>query len=199
MKSKRIFDFTLSLFGLIILSPLFILISIAVLLDSKGKIFYRQIRVGKNNKDFYMYKFRTMISGSDKKGLLTIGEKDNRITRIGVLLRKYKMDELPQLINVLIGDMSVVGPRPEVRKYVDLYNEEQLKIFNVKPGITDYSSIEFIDESKLLAEFSDPEDIYIREIMPAKLKLNLKYINQMSLKEDIKILTQTILKIIKRK
>ena len=168
------------------------------MLDSRGGVFYKQIRVGKNNKDFYMFKFRSMRTGADRKGMLTIGEKDTRITRIGYFLRKYKIDELLQLFNVLIGNMSIVGPRPEVRKYVEMYNDEQKKILAVKPGITDYSSIEYIDESRLLAEFSNPEEVYIKEIMPEKLNLNLKYIQNMSMKEDLKILIKTIGKILKK-
>ena len=168
------------------------------MLDSRGGVFYKQIRVGKNNKDFFMFKFRSMRTGVDRKGMLTIGEKDNRITQVGFFLRKYKIDELPQLFNVLIGNMSIVGPRPEVRKYVNMYNDDQKKILLVKPGITDYSSIEYIDESRLLAEFSNPEEVYIKEIMPTKLNLNLKYIQNQSLKEDLKILVKTIFKIIKK-
>ena len=168
------------------------------MLDSRGGVFYKQIRVGKNNKDFYMFKFRSMRTGADRKGMLTIGEKDTRITRIGYFLRKYKIDELLQLFNVLIGNMSIVGPRPEVRKYVEMYNDEQKKILAVKPGITDYSSIEYIDESRLLPEFSNPEEVYIKEIMPEKLNLNLKYIQNMSMKEDLKILIKTIGKILKK-
>jgi len=196
--AKRLFDIILALTGLIILSPFLLLISIAIMLDSRGGVFYKQIRVGKNNKDFFMFKFRSMRTGADRKGMLTIGEKDNRITRVGYFLRKYKIDELPQLFNVLIGNMSIVGPRPEVRKYVEMYNDEQKKILLVKPGITDYSSIEYIDESRLLAEFSNPEEVYIKEIMPTKLNLNLKYIQNQSLKEDLKILVKTIFKIIKK-
>jgi lipopolysaccharide/colanic/teichoic acid biosynthesis glycosyltransferase len=165
--------------------------------DSRGGIFYFQTRVGKNNKDFKLFKFRTMRTGSDKKGLLTVGAKDNRITKIGYYLRKYKMDELPQLLNVFIGDMSLVGPRPEVRKYVEMYNDEQRKILNVQPGITDYASLEYFEENKLLGNSPNPEKTYIEEVMPAKLELNMKYINEMGIVTDLKIIFKTIFKIFK--
>jgi lipopolysaccharide/colanic/teichoic acid biosynthesis glycosyltransferase len=195
---KRLFDIFFSLVGFIFLLPIFLIISIAIILDSKGGIFYRQLRVGKNNTDFKIFKFRTMRSGSDKKGLLTIGDKDFRVTKAGYFLRKYKIDELPQLINILIGDMSFVGPRPEVRKYVDLYNQEQLKVFSVRPGLTDFSSLDFIDESEILSQSSDPEKTYIQEIMPAKLELCKKYLVEQSFKTDTKILIATLFKIIKK-
>lgn len=194
---KRIFDFTLSFTGFILLLPIFITISVIIALDSTGGIFYRQVRVGKNNKDFKLFKFRTMRTGSDKKGLLTVGGRDSRITPSGYILRKYKLDELPQLINVMIGDMSLVGPRPEVRRYVDMYNAEQLKVLSVRPGITDYASIEYSNENDLLAKSSDPEKTYIKEIMPAKLKLNAKYIAEQGLITDLKIIFRTIRKIIR--
>ena len=194
--AKRLFDIFFSLFGLILLSPLFIVLSVIILFDSKGGIFYKQIRVGKNGIDFKLYKFRSMRIGSDKKGLLTIGGKDYRITRSGYFIRKYKLDELPQLINVLIGNMSLVGPRPEVRKYVYLYSTEQLKVLSVKPGITDYASIQYSNENELLAKSSNPEKTYIEEIMPHKLKLNMIYINEISLSTDLKIILKTIRKIV---
>lgn len=193
---KRLFDIIFSFFGLIFLFPLLSFISILIVLDSKGGIFYRQIRAAKGNKDFHILKFRTMRPDSDKAGLLTVGEKDNRITKIGYLLRKYKLDELPQLLNVLIGDMSVVGPRPEVRKYVDMYNEEQLKVLDIRPGITDYASIEYSKESELLAKSDNPEKTYLEEVMPTKLKLNLKYISEAGFATDIKIIFKTLGKII---
>lgn len=155
-----------------------------------------QKRVGRNNKDFTIYKFRTMKTGSDKKGLLTVGGRDSRITSVGYFLRKYKLDELPQLFNVLFGDMSLVGPRPEVRKYVDLYNEEQKKILLVKPGITDYASLEYFSENELLGKSSNPEETYIKEIMPAKLELNKRYISEAGLITDLKIIGRTLKKII---
>lgn len=195
---KRVFDIFFSLFGLVLLFPLLLFISIAIVLDSGGGIFFRQIRVGKDNVDFKMFKFRTMRTGSDKKGLLTIGDKDNRVTKVGYFLRKYKIDELPQLINILKGDMSLVGPRPEVRKYVDLYNAEQMKVLSVRPGLTDYSSLFYINESELLSKSENPEKTYIEEIMPAKLELCKKYINEKSLITDIKIIFLTLKKILRK-
>jgi len=193
---KRVFDIVCSFFGIVILLPVFIVISLFVVLDSRGGIFYRQVRVGKNNKDFFLLKFRTMQSGADKKGLLTVGSKDSRVTRVGYYLRKYKLDELPQLFNVLFGGMSLVGPRPEVRKYVDLYNQEQQQVLSVKPGITDYASIEYSNENEILAKAENPEQTYITEIMPHKLLLNLKYIHEQGFITDVKIIFRTIGKII---
>lgn len=193
---KRIFDLVLSAIFLILLAPLFIFIAIRIKLDSKGPVFYKQVRVGFNGKDFGIYKFRTMFVGSDKKGLLTVGGNDARITTPGLFLRKYKLDELPQLINVFFGDMSIVGPRPEVRKYVDLYSKEQLQVLSVKPGITDYASIEYSKENEILAKATDPEATYINEIMPAKLALNQKYIREQSFVTDLKIILQTLVKIV---
>ncbi len=189
---KRLFDIIFSFFGLTLLLPLFIVLIIWVFMDSRGGAFYKQIRVGRNNKDFNLHKFRTMVLESDQQGLLTIGETDKRITGTGKFLRKYKLDELPQLFNILIGEMSFIGPRPEVRKYVDLYTPEQQAVLEVRPGLTDYASIAFIDENKLLGESQDPEKTYIEEIMPAKLALNQKYIQEQSLGTDIKILRKTI-------
>ncbi len=194
---KRLFDIFFSFWGLSFLFPFFLIISFLILLDSKGGVFYKQIRVGKDKEDFKLLKFRTMKPSSDKAGLLTVGAKDNRITKIGYYLRKLKLDELPQLINVLRGDMSIVGPRPEVRKYTDLYSAEQQKVLLIKPGITDYASIEYIDENRLLGKSKNPEKTYIEEIMPRKLELNLKYINEIGLKTDFKIIFKTIFKIIK--
>ena len=193
---KRFFDIVCSLAGILILLPFFILISLFVILDSRGGVFYRQVRVGKNNKDFFLLKFRTMQTGADKKGLLTVGSKDSRVTRMGYYLRKYKLDELPQLFNVLFGSMSLVGPRPEVRKYVDLYNNEQQQVLSVKPGITDYASIEYANENEILAKAENPEQTYINEIMPHKLLLNLKYIKEQGFVTDIKIIFRTIGKIV---
>lgn len=189
---KRLFDITASFFGILILSPLFIFISLWVGLSSKGGVFYKQIRVGKNNKDFKLYKFRSMRVNSDKQGLLTVGSKDSRITKAGYFIRKYKIDELPQLINVLKGDMSFVGPRPEVRRYVDLYSEEQMKVLSVRPGITDPASIKYRNENDLLSSASNPEEYYIQQIMPDKLKINIDYINTRTFVKDIKIIFQTI-------
>lgn len=196
MVAKRIFDFIISFFALLILIPFFLIISLIIILDSSGNIFYRQERVGKSGKLIKLFKFRTMHSGAHKKGLLTIGVKDPRITRAGYYLRKYKLDELPQLFNVLTGDMSLVGPRPEVKKYTDLYNMHQKQVLSVKPGITDYASIEFSNENDLLAIEPDPEDAYIKKIMPAKLDLNLKYIRERNFYTDIKIIFLTLKKII---
>lgn len=193
---KRAFDIICSFFGLMFLGPWLVFIAILIVTDSKGGVFYKQVRVGKDNKDFKIFKFRTMRPDSDKQGLLTVGAKDNRITKIGIFLRKYKLDELPQLLNVLAGDMSFVGPRPEVRKYVDMYDADQLAALNVQPGITDYASIEYSNENELLAKSDNPEQTYIDEVMPAKLKLNLKYIDEIGLGTDIKIIFSTIKKII---
>lgn len=193
---KRIFDFVFSLIGLIILSPLFFVISLLIIFDSKGGVFYIQKRIGKNFKDFGIIKFRTMRPDSDKRGLLTVGGRDSRITKAGYFLRKYKLDELPQLINVFKGEMSFVGPRPEVKKYVDLYNEEQKKVLIVKPGITDNASIEFSNENEILGKYADAEKAYIEIVMPAKLNLNLNYINHQNFINDMKIIFKTIFKIL---
>jgi lipopolysaccharide/colanic/teichoic acid biosynthesis glycosyltransferase len=193
---KRIFDIIASFIGLLILSPFLLILALAIVLESKGGVFYMQTRVGKDNKDFKLFKFRSMAVGSDKKGLLTIG-KDSRITKVGHFIRKYKLDEFAQLLNVLKGDMSLVGPRPEVRKYVDLYNKEQMEVLNVKPGITDYASIEYFDENQILGASNNPEKIYIEEVMPHKLELNKKYIQNPSLYHDIKLIFKTLKKIIK--
>ncbi|HSG67152.1 MAG TPA: sugar transferase [Bacteroidales bacterium] len=189
---KRAFDILLSLFALLMLFPVFLFISAWVKLDSRGGIFYSQIRVGRGNRDFRMYKFRTMHPGADQKGLLTVGGRDPRVSRAGYYLRKAKIDELPQLFNILIGNMSFVGPRPEVRKYVDMYTHEQMAVLQVRPGLTDYASLEYFDENNLLSSSPDPEKIYINEIMPAKLQLNLKYIREQSLSNDLRIIMRTI-------
>ena len=196
MLLKRIFDIFFSFSLLVLLSPILLIISIFIKLGSKGSIFFRQLRVGLNNEDFYIYKFRTMYTGSEKKGLLTVGKRDQRITYAGYLLRKYKLDELPQLINVLNGTMSFVGPRPEVRKYVSLYTEAQKKVLSIKPGITDPASIAYANENELLAKAADPEKEYIEQIMPAKLALNQSYIAKQGLWSDLKIILKTMIKII---
>lgn len=193
---KRIFDIILSLFGLIILLPFMLIIAIFIKLDSKGTIFFKQVRVTKNGREFKIFKYRTMRVGSDKYSQITVG-KDGRITKIGSFLRKYKLDEIPQLINVLIGDMSLVGPRPEVPKYVALYTDEQKEILKVRAGITDYASIEFSDENDLLASEEEPEKAYIEKIMPKKIELNKKYLSEISILTDIKIILLTIKKILK--
>ena len=194
---KRFFDITSSLIVLTIGLPFFIIISLLIALDSKGGVFFIQQRVGKHNKDFGLFKFRTMRRGSEKAGQITVGGKDPRITKTGYLLRKFKLDEFPQLLNVILGDMSIIGPRPEVRRYVDIYSKEQLKVLAVRPGLSDFASIEYINENELLGKSENPEKTYIEEIMPAKLKLNLKYIQQKSFSTDIKLIFKTIGKILK--
>jgi len=193
---KRVFDIFLTSMALIFLLPLMLLIAIAIVCDSRGKIFYKQVRVGKNNKDFYLYKFRSMHTSSDKQSLITVGDRDSRITKVGYFLRKTKLDELPQLINILKGNMSIVGPRPEVRKYVDLYTKEQMRVLQILPGLTDYASIEYINENAILEKLNNPEQAYINEIMPTKLQLNFKYIENQSLWVDLKIILKTIKRIV---
>lgn len=193
---KRLFDICCSLIGLIFLAPFLLVICFFIVINNGFPVFYLQTRVGKNNKDFKLFKFRTMYKDADKKGLLTVGGRDPRVTPIGYYLRKYKLDELPQLLNVLFGSMSLVGPRPEVRKYVDMYDAEQKKVLNAKPGITDLASLEYINENELLAQSSNPEETYIKEIMPAKLELNKKYINSQGLATDLGIILKTIKKIV---
>jgi glycosyltransferase len=173
-----------------------IIIAILIKLDSKGPVFFKQVRVTKNGREFKILKYRTMRVGSDKYSQITVG-KDSRITKVGDFLRKYKLDEIPQLINVLIGDMSLVGPRPEVPKYVALYTEEQREILKVRAGITDYASIEFSNENDILANETDPEKAYIEKIMPRKIELNKKYLSEISVMTDIKIILLTIKKILK--
>lgn len=193
---KRIFDFICSTLGLIILSPFLIIIAIRIKTDSDGPIFFRQIRVGEKNKEFEILKFRTMVVNAEKLGRqITVGN-DSRITKIGAFLRKYKLDELPQLINVFKGDMSLVGPRPEVPRYVKLYNDKQKKVLQVKPGITDLASIRYRDENELLGEAENPDEFYINTIMPDKLALNLEYINRNNVFIDIYIILKTIIKCI---
>ena len=187
----RFFDIFFSALGLLVLSPVFLVIYLLIRLESKGPGFYIQERIGKDGKPFGLYKFRSMRIGSDNQGLITIGSHDSRITRIGYFIRKYKFDELPQLLNVLKGDMSLVGPRPEVRKYVEMYTEEQRKVLSVKPGITDYASIEYVNENEILGNAKDPDRIYIEQVMPDKIKLNMKYIEHQSVKEYFKIIFLT--------
>lgn len=187
----RLFDIIFSALGLVLLAPVFVVLCLLIRIESKGGCFYIQERIGKGGKPFGLYKFRTMRTGSDAEGLLTVGEHDTRITRIGYFLRKTKIDELPQLLNVLKGDMSLVGPRPEVRKYVELYTEDQRRVLNVRPGITDYASIEYVNENELLSQTDDPDRTYIEEIMPDKIKLNMKYLENYTLKEYFKIIFLT--------
>ena len=192
---KRIFDIGASFFGLLLLSPLLFILALAIALTSRGGAFYRQVRVGKNAIEFDLWKFRTMRVGSDKEIQLTIGERDPRITNIGVFLRKFKLDELPQLVNVFSGQMSIVGPRPEVPEYVALYSQEQCKVLSVRPGLTDPASIEYINENELLAASTDPEKTYKEEVMPAKLKMNLAYLEKRNFISDLGLIFRTIAKI----
>ena len=193
---KRTFDFLMALLAIIILLPVFFLIAVLVVLDSKGPIIYRQKRVGFNKIDFNLYKFRTMVVNQSGSSQITIGSRDPRITRVGYWLRKYKLDELPQLFNIVKGDMSFVGPRPEVRKYVDLYSREQERVFSVRPGLTDWASIKFSNESDLLASARDPEAFYIQQVVPEKLSMNLKYIEKQSFWVDCTIILLTLKKIV---
>jgi lipopolysaccharide/colanic/teichoic acid biosynthesis glycosyltransferase len=192
---KRLLDIVFSIAGLVTLSPVFIYIAIRIKADTKGNIFYKQKRVGKNGVEFYLYKFRTMQADADKTGLLTYGTTDMRITGFGSFLRRNKLDELPQLVNVLKGDMSIVGPRPEVKKYVDLYTKEQKQVLNVRPGITDIASIRFINENEILAQQPDPEKYYIERIMPDKIRLNKVFIAQPTIYNYLRIIALTIKRI----
>ena len=191
----RLFDLLFSFLALILLLPALILIALIIFFDSSDTILFFQPRVGKENKDFTLIKFRTMHDGSEKMGSLTVGRRDQRITRVGHFLRKYKLDELPQLLNVIKGDMSLVGPRPEVRRYVDMYNEDQKRVLLVRPGLTDHASLGFLHENELLGNSSDPERTYIEEIMPAKLELNKKYLQDRSLKNYFSIIGMTLKRI----
>ena len=188
---KRIFDIIVSGCGLLLLSPLLVVIAIWVKLDSEGPVFYRQVRVGRYNKDFRIFKFRSMCIGSDKGSLVTIGGKDPRVTNSGYYIRKYKLDELPQLINVFMGDMSLVGPRPEVRHYVNYWTAEQMQVLDVRPGITDPASIKFRNENELMEKASDPENYYINVIMQEKIKLYLDYVQNASFGYDIMLIFMT--------
>ena len=195
---KRLFDIVASGLGLLVLSPLFLILAIWIKLDSKGPVFYKQIRVGRNNNDFQLFKFRSMRVGSDKKGLITVGERDPRITRSGYFIRKYKLDEFPQLINVFIGDMSLVGPRPEVRKYVEMYTPEQMHVLDVRPGITDMASILYRNENELLEKADDPDKFYVEVVMQDKLRINLEYVAKHSFWFDIKLIFKTFWAIVSK-
>ena len=188
----RILDFVFSFLGLIILSPFFFLIALLVKFSSSGPILYKQSRIGLKGAEFNVFKFRSMRQNSDKLGLITIGGRDPRVTSVGYFLRKYKLDELPQLINVLIGDMSLVGPRPEVKKYVDLYTQEQRKVLSIRPGITDWASIYYRNENEILGKSTDPEKDYIEKVMPDKLNYNLSYIQNYGVVEYFKIIFSTL-------
>lgn len=193
---KRFFDFLVAFFALLMLLPLFLVLGILVMMSGKGGVFFRQERIGKNRVPFLLLKFRSMRVDAEQSGQLTVGDRDPRITPVGVFLRKSKLDELPQLINVLKGEMSLVGPRPEVAKYLAVYPEKYLKILNVRPGITDPASIAFIEESELLAQSENPEQTYIEEILPQKLKLQLAYVEEQSALKDLRIILKTVQRII---
>lgn len=193
---KRLFDIVASGLGLIVLSPVFAVLAVWIKADSKGPVFYRQTRVGRDNKDFKLFKFRSMRPDSDKLGLITVGGHDPRVTRSGYYIRKYKLDEFPQLINVFKGDMSLVGPRPEVRKYVDIYTPEQLNVLKVRPGITSLASIRYRNENEILAQADDPNQCYIEKIMPEKIAIDMEYVEKANLATDIKLILNTFWKII---
>ena len=196
---KRIIDILLSFIVLVLGMPFYLIIGMLIALDTKGRVLYKQSRVGRNNVDFELYKFLTMCVDADQGSLITVGTHDARITRVGAFLRRFKIDEVPQFFNILKGEMSIVGPRPEVRKYVDMYTPEQMRVLSVRPGLTDYASIRYVNENEILAASSDPERTYIEDIMPDKLNLNLKYIDEQSFWTDVKIILQTIIAIINRK
>ena len=189
---KRLFDIFASGVGLIVLSPLFLVVAVWIKLDSTGPVFYRQVRVGKSNQDFKIFKFRTMRIGSDRGSLITVGGRDTRITTSGYFLRKTKIDELPQLINVLIGDMSLVGPRPEVRHYVNYWTPEQMRVLDVRPGITDPASIRYCNENELLEKADDPESFYINVIMQDKISLYLDYVDNNGFWRDLQLIFSTV-------
>ena len=189
---KRVFDVVVSFIILLLLSPFFLILAAAIKIDSKGPVFYRQIRVGRYNEDFKIFKFRTMVQDADKIGLpLTVGD-DPRVTRVGHLIRKLRLDEFSQLLNVLNGTMSLVGPRPEVRKYVDAYTDEYMATLLIRPGITATSSIAFKDEDKILNSADNAEEVYVEKILPPKMKYNLEYMKNITLLNDIKIMFQTV-------
>lgn len=194
---KRAFDILTSSVILLVFSPFGLVISIAIVFESRGGVFYRQERVGRYGIPFRIFKFRTMKVNADRAGTLTVGMRDSRITGVGVFLRKLKLDEFPQFLNVLNGQMSIVGPRPEVKEYVDLYSDDQRKVLEVKPGITDYASLEYFKENELLGKSDNPRQTYIDEIMPAKLELNKKYLANPTIVEDIKIMWKTFLKMVR--
>lgn len=195
---KRLFDIFASGLGLLILSPLFLVVAIWIKIDSPGPVFYRQVRVGRGNKDFRIYKFRSMKVGADKQGLITVGGHDPRVTRSGYFIRKYKLDEFPQLINVFVGDMSLVGPRPEVRKYVNMYTPEQMHVLDVRPGVTSLASIRYRNENELLDKAEDPDLFYIDVVMQDKLAIDLEYVQDASFWYDIKLIFKTFWEIISK-
>jgi len=189
---KRLFDILCSFLGLIILSPFLLIFAIIIKCDSKGHVLFKQVRVGRRGKTFKIWKFRTMVENAEAKGLQISSSDDVRITRSGKWLRRTKIDELPQLFNVLFGQMSLVGPRPEVPKYVEMYTEEQREVLKVRPGITDLASIEYRHENDIMAQAEDKEATYINEIMPAKLELNKKYIEKITFWRDLKLIFKTV-------
>lgn len=189
---KRMMDIAVSAVALCVLWPLYLIIALAIVIDDPGPVFYRQVRVGRGGKPFRIFKFRSMVVDADKKGLeITVGN-DRRITRVGAFLRKTKLDELAQLINVLCGQMSFVGPRPEVPRYVEMYTPYQRQVLLVRPGITDYASIAYRNENDLLDAAQDPERMYIEQIMPAKIELNMKYLREISPAADIRLILKTV-------
>ena len=195
--NTRVFDIAFSVLGLILMLPVFLCIAIWIKLTSKGPVLFLQGRVGVDEQDFILYKFRTMHNNADKKGPLTVGRSDSRITGAGAVLRRYKLDELPQLWNVLKGEMSLVGPRPELRKYVALYTMQQKETLKIKPGITDTASIQFSNESEILAGVAEPEQFYIQHILPVKLELNKNYIVHKSPSLYFKIILNTLYSVLK--
>ncbi|HLU87358.1 MAG TPA: sugar transferase [Taishania sp.] len=194
---KRIFDIICSIIILSIFLPFGLILAILIAIESPGGVFYRQERIGRHGVPFKLFKFRSMRKDADKSGKLTVGMRDSRITKTGYFIRKYKLDEFPQFINVVLGDMSIVGPRPEVKDYVDLYTDEQRQILNVRPGITDLASLEYFEENELLGKSDNPQKTYIEEIMPAKIELNKKYLANPTLGNDLKIMWKTFVRIIR--
>jgi lipopolysaccharide/colanic/teichoic acid biosynthesis glycosyltransferase len=194
----RLCDIIISTIGIVLLLPVFLLVAIWIKLDSKGPVLYRQIRAGMHNKDFKLLKFRSMRIDADKAGLLTVGKRDSRVTKAGYFLRRYKIDEFPQLINVLFGEMSLVGPRPELRKYVDMYSEEQKKILQVRPGITDVASIAYKSENAMLEKSPEPERTYIEQIMPDKIRLNMEFIDHPGVIKYFAIIIKTLFNMLHR-
>ncbi len=193
----RLFDVILSAAGLILLSPLFAVIYILICMESRGGGFYSQERIGRGGRPFRLYKFRSMRKGADRQGLITVGGHDPRITRTGYFIRKYKLDELPQLWNVLTGDMSLVGPRPEVARYVAMYTDEQRRVLSVRPGITDHASIEYADENTILGQADDPDRTYVEKVIPDKIRYNMIYIDNHTVCEYFRIIFLTFRRIIK--
>lgn len=194
----RFFDLLISFLGILLFSPILVIVSLLIIIDSKLPVFFTQNRVGRYNRDFKVFKFRTMFVDEENNSFLTLNKSGNKVTRIGHFLRKSKIDELPQLVNVLKGDMSLVGPRPELRKFVNMYNDEQREILMMKPGMTDYASIKFFNEDKLLTASDNPEDLYIKKILPEKIILNRLYFRNYSVKEYFKIIFITLYYILRQ-